>query len=79
MTDEQIIFNFRAIHYRRVSESSFGILVSGFHLFLSCCHLFPVNAKWAILATVSLHNMLRYMPASYENFKVEGGDIAPGA
>ena len=23
--------------------------------------------------------MLRYMPASYENFKVEGGDIAPGA
>ena len=53
-------------------------------MFLSRCHLFPEYAKWTVLAAVSLHVMLReksadtYMPASYGNFEVEGGDIAPG-
>ena len=28
LADEQIIFNFRASHYRRVSEYGFGILAS---------------------------------------------------
>ena len=85
LTDEQIIFNFRASHYRRVSRNGFGILASRFHLFLSRCNLFPENVKWAVLAAVSLHNMLReksadiYMPVGYVDFEVEGGDIVPGA
>ena len=85
LTDEQIIFNFRASHYRRVPEISFGILASRFRLFLSRCHLFPENAKCAVLAAVCLHNMLReksadtYMPAGYVDVEVEGGDIVPGA
>ena len=33
LTDEQIIFNFRASHYRRVSENDFGILANQFRLF----------------------------------------------
>ena len=52
---------------------------------MSRCHLFPENAEWPVLATLSLYNMLRekstdtYMPAGYVDFEVEGGDIIPGA
>ena len=53
-------------------------------MFLSRCHLFLEYAKWTVLAAVSLLIMLRekfadtYMPASYGDFEVERGDIAPG-
>ena len=77
LTDEQIIFNFRASHYRRVSEIGFGILAIRFHLFFSRCHLFPENAKCAVLAAVSFHNMLReksadtHVLAGYVDIEVE--------
>ena len=47
--------------------------------------MFPENAEWPVLATLSLYNMLRekstdtYMSAGYVDFEVEGGDIIPGA
>ena len=34
LTDEQIIFNFRASHYQRVSENGSGILESRFRYML---------------------------------------------
>lgn len=58
LTEEQIVFNFRASHYQRVSENGSGILASRFRLFLSCKHLVPGYAKLAALSAVSLHYML---------------------
>ena len=74
--DEQIIFIFKALHYRRAFEKGFGILAGRFRLFLSRCHLFPENPKLAVLAAVAVHNILReksadaYMQAGYVDFEV---------
>ena len=49
---------YRLSHFRWVSEN-FGILGWRFCLFLGCSNLTPETAVDAILAAVTLHNLLR--------------------
>ncbi|CAG7828984.1 unnamed protein product, partial [Allacma fusca] len=55
----QRVFNYRLSRARRIIENSFGILVARWRLLLDTIYMTEVNAKWAILSCVCLHNWVR--------------------
>ena len=59
MTDAQRIFACRLSRKRRVTKIAFGILVNGFRVFSVPNNLYENNVSIAVLASLSLHNLLR--------------------
>ena len=59
LNDEQLVFNDRLSHFRRVSENTFGIFGSRFRVFLSRINIKNLSSiNKFILAGIVLHNML---------------------
>ena len=84
LDDRKRIFNYRLSRFRRISENGFGIWASRFRLFLSRVNLFPETSAQVVLASVTLHNMLReksrdtYTPANYADEETSAGTFQPG-
>lgn len=89
MTIDQRIYNYRLCRARRLSENAFGILSNRFRVFLSAIERPPETIVEMILASCSLHNMLRrnhpklYMPTGSVdnedmNFEVVSGSWRTG-
>ena len=81
LDDMKTLFNYRASRYRRVSENAFGILSCRFRVFLSRTNLSPENAVDIVLASVTLHNMLRnsYSPPECFDEEIDFQTIRPGS
>ena len=58
-TDAQLIFDYRLSLKRRVTENAFGILVNRFRVFSVRNNLNENNVSIVVLASLSLHNLLR--------------------
>ena len=82
LNDKKRIFCYRLSHFCRMSENAFGILGCRFHLILGCLNLTPETADDAILAAVTLHNLLRCRSPEWYTLdfvdKLEGGQIIHG-
>ena len=59
LDDKNLLFNYQASRYRRVTENAFGILSWRFRLLLVRTCLSPETAIDLVIAAVTLHNMLR--------------------
>ena len=80
LNDNKQIFCYRLSHFRRVSENAFGILGCWFRLFLERSNLTSETAVDAILAAVTLHNLLQcksresYTPTDFVD-ELERGQV----
>ena len=59
LNNEETIFNYRISRARRVVENAFGILANRFRVYRTAIQLKPSTVKSIVLATISMHNMLR--------------------
>ena len=58
LDDKKRMFNYRLSRFRRVTENTFGIWACRFRIFLTRINS-PEVATGIVLASVTLHNMLR--------------------
>ncbi|KAJ8946636.1 hypothetical protein NQ314_008808 [Rhamnusium bicolor] len=82
--DEKIL-NYRLCRARRVVENAFGILASGFRIFLQPINVNVDKIDIIILACCVLHNFLRKSSKSYyitehtvDQEDLNNGDVIPG-
>ena len=77
LNDKKQIFCYRLSHFRRVSESGFGILVCRFRLLLGRLNLTPETAVDAILVAVTLDNLHHWKSLEPPDFveELEGGQV----
>ena len=65
LNDKKRIFCYRLSHFCRMSENAFGILGCRFQFFLGRLNLTLETAVDAVLAAVTLHNLLRLSPVNH--------------
>ena len=84
MTDAQRIFDYRLSRKRRVTENAFSILVNRFRVFSVRNNLNKNNVSIVVLASISLHNLLRersrdtYTPPDFTDEIQMDGNICNG-
>ena len=81
---EKRIFNYRLSRAIRVVENAFGILANRFRIFLTPIALPPATVEKIVLASCSLHNLLRteagtaYVGALADRENPETREVTPG-
>ena len=81
---EKRIYNYRLSRARRVVENAFGILANRFRIFLTPIALPPATVEQIVLASSSLHNLLRteagtaYVGAVADREDPETHEVTPG-
>ena len=83
LSEEERILHYRLSRARRVIENTFGILAPRWRIYHSPTIASIVNAESYVLATIALHNYLRftdnavYTPAGFVDSQASSGEIRP--
>ena len=72
VTGDQVIFNYRLSHARRIVENAFDILAARFRMYQRRIQLSPGHTQSMIQATIVLHNYLQKTCAGAANIILEG-------
>ena len=81
LSDVERVFDYRCSRFRRTSENAFGIWSNRFTLFAKRASLTPERAEIAVMASLTLHNLLRtksresYTPIGSIDFENDTGEI----
>ena len=84
LSDEERVFDYRCLRFRRISVNAFEIYSNRFRLFAARASLTPERAEIAVLASLALHNLVRtksresYTPTGSIDFENDAGEILEG-
>ena len=80
LSDQERAFDYRCSRFRTISENALGIWCSRFILFATRASLTPERAEIAVMANLTLHNLLRtksrqsYRPIGSIDFENDTGE-----